>query len=119
MKFKTYPMGYFHVDIVEVRTEEGKLYLFVGIDRTSKFAYAELHEKANRTTARNFLECLIAAVPYPFRTILTDNGLQFTNRKRDGSTAPMTPFDRLCLDNAIEHRLTKVPPPGPTGRSSG
>ncbi len=37
-KFKVYPIGYFHIDIAEVRTEEGKLYLFVAIDRTSKFA---------------------------------------------------------------------------------
>ncbi len=42
-KFKSYPIGYFHIDIAEVHTEEGKLYLFVAIDRTSKFAYAELH----------------------------------------------------------------------------
>lgn len=33
-KFARYPIGYFHVDIAEVRTEEGKLYLFVAIDRT-------------------------------------------------------------------------------------
>ena len=45
-KFKTYPIGFFHIDIAEVRTEEGKLHLFVGIDRTSKFAFVELHEKA-------------------------------------------------------------------------
>ena len=37
-KFKAYPIGFFHIDIAEVRTEEGKLYLFVAIDRTSKFA---------------------------------------------------------------------------------
>jgi transposase-like protein len=30
-KFKQYPIGYFHIDIAEVRTEEGKLYLFVVI----------------------------------------------------------------------------------------
>jgi hypothetical protein len=38
--FKRYPIGYFHIDIAEVRTEEGKLYLFVAIDRTSKYAFA-------------------------------------------------------------------------------
>jgi hypothetical protein len=52
-KFKSYPIGYSHLDIAEVRTEEGKLYLFVAIDRTSKFAYAELHEKANRRLPQN------------------------------------------------------------------
>src|ERR1700686_1541388 len=38
-KFKAYPIGYFHIDIAEVRTEEGKLCLFVAIDRTAKFAF--------------------------------------------------------------------------------
>ena len=30
-KFKAYPLGYFHIDIAEVQTAEGKLYLFVAI----------------------------------------------------------------------------------------
>src|SRR5277367_4105502 len=42
-KFKTYPIGYFHIDIAEVRTAQGRLYLFVAIDRTSKLAFTELH----------------------------------------------------------------------------
>src|SRR5437879_831142 len=49
-KFKVYPIGYFHIDIAEVRTEQNKLYLFVAIDRTSKFAFVALHQKANRST---------------------------------------------------------------------
>ena len=32
-RFKRYPIGFFHMDIAEVQTAEGKLYLFVGIDR--------------------------------------------------------------------------------------
>src|ERR1700688_54195 len=31
--FKADPVGYLHSDLAEVRTEEGKLYLFVAIDR--------------------------------------------------------------------------------------
>lgn len=58
-----YPIGYFHIDIVEVRTEEGKLYLLVAIDRTSKFAFALLHPAANMKTAAKFLAALIKAVP--------------------------------------------------------
>ena len=49
--FKRYPVGYFHIDIAELRTNEGKLYLFVAIDRTSKFAVAQLVDKANYKTA--------------------------------------------------------------------
>ena len=40
-KFKAYPIGYFHIDIAEVRTAEGKLHMFVAIDRTSKFAFVD------------------------------------------------------------------------------
>lgn len=60
-KFKTYPIGYFHIDIAEVRTKEGKLYLFVAIDRTSKFAFVQLMDKVNRNTATAFLKDLIEA----------------------------------------------------------
>ena len=42
-KFSPYEIGYFHIDICEVRTEEGNIHLFVGVDRTGKFVYAELH----------------------------------------------------------------------------
>ena len=62
-KFKSYPIGYFHIDIAEVRTEQGRLYLFVAIDRTSKFAYVQLHEKAIRRVAGDFLRALIEAIP--------------------------------------------------------
>jgi len=72
-KFKSYPIGFFHLDIAEVRTGEGKLYLFVAIDRTSKLAFAQLVEKANRTTASAFLPALIEMVPYKIHTVLTDN----------------------------------------------
>ena len=77
-KFKAYPIGYFHIDIAEVRTEQGKLHMFVAIDRTSKFAFVELHEKATTAVSREFLLRLIEAVPYKIHTVLTDNGIQFT-----------------------------------------
>src|SRR5215210_7763717 len=61
-KFKSYPIGFCHIDIAEVQTAEGKLHLFVAIDRTSKFAFAQLVEKADRVTASAFLVALVAAV---------------------------------------------------------
>lgn len=88
-KFKAYPIGYFHIDIAELQTAEGKLYLYVAIDRTSKFAFVQLVRKTGRTSAAAFLEALIAAVPYKIHTVLTDNGIQFTfpPRYADGPTA--------------------------------
>ncbi|MFC0200329.1 hypothetical protein ACFFIZ_08335, partial [Paracoccus rhizosphaerae] len=54
-RFERCSIGFFHIDIAEVQTAEGRLFLFVGIDRTSKFAVTQLVEKANRKTAREFL----------------------------------------------------------------
>ena len=119
-KFKAYPIGYFHIDIAEVRTEEGKLYLFVAIDRTSKFAYAELHQKANRWIATDFLKALTKAVPYKIHTVLTDNGIQFTDLPKN-RLGPMAcwrahMFDMLCRANSIEHRLTRPNHPWTNGQ---
>lgn len=45
-----------------MQTAEGKLYLFVAIDRTSKFAFVKLVDKANRVTAPAFLTVLVKAL---------------------------------------------------------
>ena len=48
-KFKRYPIEYFHIDIAELRTNEGKLYLFVAIDRTSKLRCPQFHRHQPRS----------------------------------------------------------------------
>ncbi|MFT3974956.1 MAG: IS481 family transposase [Amaricoccus sp.] len=114
-RFKRYPIGFFHIDIAEVRTAEGKLYLFVAIDRTSKFAFTRLVEKAGKMAAAQFLCDLIAAVPYRLHTVLTDNGVQFTNRSRDIHSFEHI-FGRVCGEHDIEHRLTKPNHPWTNGQ---
>jgi transposase-like protein len=119
-RFKSYPIGYFHIDIAEVQTAEGKLYLYAGIDRTSKFAFTQLVDKANTVTARAFLDPLVAAVPYRIEILLTDNGIQFADlsKNRSGPTAMWRghPFDRTCQAHGIEHRLTKPKHPWTNGQ---
>ena len=128
-RFKSYPIGYFHLDIAEVRTEEGKLYMLVAVDRTSKFAFAELHERATRRIAADFLRRLIAAVPYKIHTVLTDNGTQFTDPRGDGWTVAEIKnmlaakevfrchaFELACARNDIDHRLTKPNHPWTNGQ---
>ena len=128
-RFKAYPVGYFHVDIAEVSTEQGKLRLFVAIDRTSKFAFVELHEKATTRVSGNFLRHLIQAVPYTIHTVLTDNGIQFTTPGAGGSAVPEIrqamadgeifrahSFELACAENNIEHRTTKPKHPWTNGQ---
>lgn len=128
-KFKSYPIGYFHIDITEVRTQEGKLYLFVAIVRTSKFAFAQLHERATRQVAGDFLRALIKIVPYKIHTVLTDNGTHFTTPGNLRSAAHdiqiaiekgelfrAHSFEFACAQNHIDHRLTKPNHPWTNGQ---
>ncbi|GGB61250.1 hypothetical protein GCM10011316_36550 [Roseibium aquae] len=128
-KFKTYPIGYFHIDIAEVWTDESKLYMLVAIDRTSKYAFAELHERITRRDAANFLRRLIDAVPYKIHTVLTDNGTHFTDPKGNMWTAAELreliarqeafrchAFPLACAQNDIDHRLTKPNCPWTNGQ---
>jgi transposase InsO family protein len=128
-KFKAYPLGYFHIDIAEVRTEQGKLYLLVAIDRTSKFAFVELHEKVTRRVAGDFLRALIKAVPYRVHIVLTDNGTHFTTPGNTCSAAAdiklaiengepfwAHAFEYACAQNDIDHRLTKPRHPWTNGQ---
>ena len=128
-KFKAYPIGYFHIDIAEVRTAQGRLHLLVAIDRTSKFAFVELHEKVARRTAADFLRHLIAAVPYKVHTVLTDNGTHFTAPGNTRSAAPdikaaidagepvwAHAFEYACARCDIDHRLTKPKHPWTNGQ---
>lgn len=128
-KFRSYPIGYFHIDIAEVRTEQGRLYMFVAIDRTSKFAFVELHETAKTATARDFLHRLIAAVSYKIHTVLTDNGTHFTTPGAGGSAVPLIreaiangelfrahAFELACARNDIDHRTTKPKHPWTNGQ---
>jgi transposase len=128
-KFKAYPIGYFHIDMAEVRTEQGKLYMFVAIDRTSKLAFVQLHERSTTAISRDFLKAVIAAVPYKIHTVLTDNGIQFTTPGAGGSAVPLIKeaiangeifrahaFELACARNDIEHRTTKPKHPWTNGQ---
>jgi transposase InsO family protein len=128
-RFKAYPIGYFHIDIAEVRTEEGRLYLLVAIDRTSKFAYVELHEKVTTQVAGDFLRALIQAVPYRVHTVLTDHGIHFTTPSNTASAASLIrrapkrgetvwahAFEYACAQNNIDHRLTRLRHPWTNGQ---
>ena len=63
---------------------------------------------------------LIKAVPYKIHTVLTDNGIQFTDlpKNRFGLSARwrVHMFDMLCDANGIEHRLTKPDHPWTNGQ---
>jgi len=117
--FKKYEIGYFHTDICQVATAEGKVYLYVAIDRTSKYVYAEMHDNQTMHNAQVFLSNLVTNVPYKIHTILTDNGSQFTYKLLLPELRPTKEhiFDIACASYGIEHRLTKFRHPWTNGQA--
>lgn len=110
--FKDYKPGYLHIDTAQINLSQDKWYLFVAIDRATRYVYLELHGDKTMVTAKAFLNAVLAQYPFKIEKILTDNGVEFSynllpepKKPKDGKVHP---FDRVCQDNDIEHRTTLV-----------
>jgi transposase InsO family protein len=117
-RFSPYPIGYFHVDICEVRTGERKVYLYVAVDRISKFVVAEVHTSPTIKAAVGFLQTVVEAVPHKIHRVLTDNGVQFTYNLILPKDRPRHehPFDAACTTLGIKHKTTKFRHPWTNGQ---
>ncbi len=115
--FKAYEPGYIHIDLKylpQMADETSRRYLFVAIDRATRWVFIRVFKARTAANARRFLRDLERACPICIRTVLTDNGKEFTDwlfglRKRAATGAHA--FDALCADLDIDHRLT--PPKSP------
>ncbi len=88
--------------------------LFVAIDRATRRVFVRIFTARTAANARRFLRDLERACPMRIRTILTDNGKEFTDRLfglRKRAATGAHAFDKLCAALDIEHRLT--PPKSP------
>ena len=121
-RFKSYQIGYVHIDSCELRHTDGKLVMFLAIDRVSKFTYVEFHASAGKKEGAAFLRNVVAAFPYKIHTVLTDNGMAFADLPKNcegPSRRFLGPhiFDRVCIEYGIEHRLTKPYHPWTNGQA--
>ena len=114
--FKDYEPGYVRVDIKylpAMADEDGRSYLFVAIDRASRWVYMERHKNKSQKAALRFLKNLQEKAPFIITKRLIDNDQAFTDRftQKDRKPSGNHAFDKLCEQHAIEHRL--VPPRHP------
>lgn len=119
--FKDYVPGFVHVDVKylpQMADEPSRGYLFVAIDRASRWVYLEVRRSKTAEAARGFLKKLIERAPFHVTHVVTDNGKEFTDRfAATGERKPTGrhPFDRLCADHGIEHRLIRPKRPQTNG----
>ena len=113
--FEETTFGYIHIDLKHLpRLNKQPSYVFVAIERATRFVYVEVVLRRDAETIAGCLKRFIEAFGYPIHTILTDNGSEFTDRfavdkkdKPDNRPSGHHPFDRLCQAHGIEHRLTR------------
>jgi len=123
-KFAETPIGYVHIDISELRLAQGKLNMFLAIDRVSKFTYVEFRDDAGKINGADFLRGVVEAFPYAIHTVLTDNGMAFADLPKNRGRSPAMEamfgghvFDRVCKEHGILHKLTKPYHPWTNGQA--
>jgi transposase InsO family protein len=108
--FKSYDPGFVHVDVKYLPALQGepRRYLFVAIDRATRWVYVALKPSRTALNAKSFLKAVIQAAPFRVQKCLTDHGSEFTDRFLTRAKRPSGDheFDRFCAETAIEHRLT-------------
>ena len=101
-KFAQTAIGYVHIDISELRLAEGKLNMFLVIDRVSKFTYVEFRDDAGKMNGAEFLRGVVEAFPlrHPHRADRQRHGLcrSAEEPQRTDPAIPRRPHlrPRLC-----------------------
>src|SRR4051794_14415560 len=109
--FKDYDVGFVHVDVKhlpKLRTGDGesrKRYLYVAIDRASRFVHLAVKDDETERSAVAFLKEVVQAFPFQVTHVLTDRGSCFT---ADG-------FEAACQTLGVEHRKTRPYTPRTNG----
>ncbi|BCL77050.1 IS481 family transposase [Jeongeupia sp. HS-3] len=118
--FKDYDPGFVHVDVKylpQMPDETTRRYLFVAIDRATRWVFVQIKPNKTAASAKAFLAALAKAIPFKLQILLTDNGSEFTDRlfNKTKTASGEHEFDRLCTALNIEHRLTKPRHPQTNG----
>ena len=114
--FKDYEPGFLHIDIKylpRMPDETRRRYLFVAIDRATRWVYLRIYPNQANASSTDFLRRVKRAAPMKIQKVLTDNGSQFTDRFTSQEHRPTGKhvFDLACAAQGIEHRLS--PPSHP------
>ena len=114
---KKYPGEMMHLDTKRLPLLEGETprlnheYLFVGIDDFSRELYVAIKQDKTQHSSQEFLEQILDECPYTIEQIYTDNGLEYKGNINHHV------FAKLCQENKIEQRFTKVRHPYTNGKA--
>jgi transposase InsO family protein len=114
---KQYPGEMLHVDTKRLPILTGESphkareYLFVAVDDYSRELYAAILPDKTQFSAEACLKQVIDACPYTIEQLYTDNGLEYKGSPDNHALM------RLCRENKMEQRFTKVKSPQTHGKA--
>lgn len=114
---KEYPGEMVHFDTKRLPLLKGESpkekyeYLFVGIDDYSRELYVAILPDKTQYSSEKFLKQVITECPYSIEQAYSDNGLEYRGNPEHHA------FMKLCKENKIEQRFTKVKCPQTNGKA--
>lgn len=114
---KKYPGEMLHVDTKRLpllsgeSTKDTREYLFVAIDDFSRELYAAILPDKTQYSSEKFLKQVLEECPYTIEVVYSDNGTEYRGTPEDHA------FMKLCTDNKIDQRFTKVKTPRTNGKA--
>src|SRR5215213_4125902 len=113
-RFNEYDLGFVHLDVKhlpKLHTADGQSrkrylrYLYVAIDRASRFVHLAVKDDETARSAVAFLNEAVQAFPFQVTPVLTDGGSCFT----------AAAFEAACRQLGVEHRKTRPYTPKTNG----
>lgn len=110
-RFRDYDLGFVHIDVKhlpKLRTADGEIrkrFLYVAIDRCSRFVHLAVYDAENAANAVAFLAEARKAFPFRITHVLTDRGSCFT----------ADDFEHACAKIKVSHRTTRPYTPQTNG----
>lgn len=114
---KTYPGEMMHSDNVRLPLLKGESpfdkpeRLYVAIDDFSRELYAAILPDKTQYSAAKFLEQIVNECPYTIEVWYTDNGTEYKGNPKTHALM------KLCQENKIDQRFTKVKTPRTNGKA--
>ena len=114
---KKYPGEMVHFDTKRLPLLKGESpketheYLFIGIDDFSRELFAAILPDKTQYSSEKFLKQVLDECAYTMEQAYSDNGLEYRGNERSHA------FMKLCKENNIEQRFTRVKRPQTNGKA--
>ena len=93
-----------------------KYYQFTAVDECTRWTYREMYDEHSTYSAKDFLERLVTAAPFPICKVQTDNGTEFTNALLVSKSEHKTLFEQALGDMDIIYQRIQVATPRHNGK---